>query len=62
LQQFEYGRSGNPSRQVTETCIASLEKGEQCKFCNRCDIYSVISHLTLVGPSKMRLKYPHAGD
>ncbi|KAK2154775.1 hypothetical protein NP493_2140g00008 [Ridgeia piscesae] len=28
--QFEYGRSGNPSRQVTETCIASLEKGEQC--------------------------------
>ncbi|KAI0211416.1 Cystathionine gamma-lyase [Lamellibrachia satsuma] len=29
-QTFVYGRLGNPTRQVTETCIASLEKGENC--------------------------------
>ncbi|KAI0232622.1 Cystathionine gamma-lyase [Lamellibrachia satsuma] len=27
---FVYGRRGNPTRQVTETCIASLEKGDNC--------------------------------
>lgn len=25
---FEYGRSGNPTRNVLETCLAALEEGE----------------------------------
>lgn len=27
---FEYSRSGNPTRNVTETCIAKLENGTEC--------------------------------
>lgn len=27
-QEFEYGRTGNPSRQVLEECVAALEGGK----------------------------------
>lgn len=28
MQGFEYGRSGNPTRNVLETCLATLENGK----------------------------------
>lgn len=28
LQQYEYGRSGNPTRGVLETCLAKLDGGK----------------------------------
>ena len=30
LKEFEYTRGGNPTRKVTETCIAALENGKFC--------------------------------
>ena len=32
FQGYEYSRSGNPTRDVTEKCIASLEAGKYCEF------------------------------
>jgi Cys/Met metabolism PLP-dependent enzyme len=43
FQGFEYSRSGNPTRNCTEKCIAALENGKHCKFDMLTDFISVFS-------------------
>ena len=44
LQEFEYSRGGNPTRNLTEKCIAKLENGKHCKWFQ---FFCIIKHRSI---------------